>query len=502
MKAKTFRQAIELLKTCGIQDKISFDNSLGYEGRLNPQLLHSETTANDFAFLADYLKSGQAPDNICLQLFRLKGNIASDAVKFLADAIKSENCPSGLKISLLNVELNLIAINYLAQALMTRKHDKQLILDLSGWVLNYDDVVAMLQSLSSAHNLSNVTLILGVKPYHGDVEILINSILSIIERVNCNNFYLKVNRTGGYICPIDFFSIQQPSPTVTTTYPTVSVSNIKEISETSLYNLMSAGQVCGGLHLELEAEIVYNENERDEKYHRNLVVSICRALRLGVKTENIVVKIGGYCFNADDLRLIADALSSGQCPRSLTLDISKRYDDSQIVPPDVERFEDALLDGNCPEDLTVLLPDSGFGRWYTDCRDIVINKEIFCYKFMKHINQFSTSREKAKQGDIDALYTLGTYYENGTGVHKNIDKALKIYKFASNFSNTDAISALCRLSVSGVDVTNIKLADGDIKGLDDNDDTVNTPIRQLRPLRKLSFYEQYRARFPSKPHVD
>ena len=48
----------------------------------------------------------------------------------------------------------------------------------------------------------------------------------------------------------------------------------------------------------------------------------------------------------------------------------------------------------------------------------------------------------AKQGNDDAMYSLGEFYENGIGVKEDLDEAVKYYKAAATEGNEDAIKKL------------------------------------------------------------
>ncbi len=55
--------------------------------------------------------------------------------------------------------------------------------------------------------------------------------------------------------------------------------------------------------------------------------------------------------------------------------------------------------------------------------------------------------QKAKSGDMRAIYQLGYIYENGVGVKVNKEKAYKLYKKAANLGSSDAKLSLELLSL-------------------------------------------------------
>ena len=48
-------------------------------------------------------------------------------------------------------------------------------------------------------------------------------------------------------------------------------------------------------------------------------------------------------------------------------------------------------------------------------------------------------------GNLDATCILANCYENGTGVEKNLEEAIRLCKFASNGGNSDATNILALL---------------------------------------------------------
>ena len=55
-------------------------------------------------------------------------------------------------------------------------------------------------------------------------------------------------------------------------------------------------------------------------------------------------------------------------------------------------------------------------------------------------------RKAAEQGDVGAQYRLGYLYEDGEGVKKNLNEAVKWYKKAADQGNEAAADALTRLN--------------------------------------------------------
>ena len=51
----------------------------------------------------------------------------------------------------------------------------------------------------------------------------------------------------------------------------------------------------------------------------------------------------------------------------------------------------------------------------------------------------------AEQGSPEAQYELGTMYENGIGVARNIAEAIRFYRLAANADDEEAKEALVRL---------------------------------------------------------
>ncbi len=56
--------------------------------------------------------------------------------------------------------------------------------------------------------------------------------------------------------------------------------------------------------------------------------------------------------------------------------------------------------------------------------------------------------QEAKKGNVEALNQLGFIYENGNGVPKDIQKAIKYYRQAAELGSEDAILALSLLELS------------------------------------------------------
>ena len=59
-------------------------------------------------------------------------------------------------------------------------------------------------------------------------------------------------------------------------------------------------------------------------------------------------------------------------------------------------------------------------------------------------------RKAADQGDADAQYKLGLFYENGYGVTQDKEQAMQWYKKAAEQGNESAKSAIDRMQSSGM----------------------------------------------------
>lgn len=59
-------------------------------------------------------------------------------------------------------------------------------------------------------------------------------------------------------------------------------------------------------------------------------------------------------------------------------------------------------------------------------------------------------RKAAEQGDADAQYKLGLFYENGYGVTQDKEQAMQWYKKAAEQGNENAKKALDKMQSSGM----------------------------------------------------
>ena len=56
-------------------------------------------------------------------------------------------------------------------------------------------------------------------------------------------------------------------------------------------------------------------------------------------------------------------------------------------------------------------------------------------------------RKAAEQGDAKAQYNLGIFYENGQGVDKSLDEAIKWFRLAAKQDLPQAQNALANLGI-------------------------------------------------------
>lgn len=63
-----------------------------------------------------------------------------------------------------------------------------------------------------------------------------------------------------------------------------------------------------------------------------------------------------------------------------------------------------------------------------------------------------TVLERARNGDVEAQTTLGKYYEQGLGVPRDYQEALKWYLLAAEFGSAMAMLAMCEMYRRGLGV--------------------------------------------------
>ncbi|MEQ4988257.1 hypothetical protein ABN080_12430 [Proteus sp. fly-1089] len=66
-------------------------------------------------------------------------------------------------------------------------------------------------------------------------------------------------------------------------------------------------------------------------------------------------------------------------------------------------------------------------------------------KCISEEKNFSTCEILAKQGDDKALLVLGRFYETGTGIEKNVEKAEQIYQLLADKNDADGFNQLAML---------------------------------------------------------
>ncbi|MEZ8292823.1 tetratricopeptide repeat protein [Vibrio splendidus] len=64
------------------------------------------------------------------------------------------------------------------------------------------------------------------------------------------------------------------------------------------------------------------------------------------------------------------------------------------------------------------------------------------FKQLRKIESYDEIQSKAVLGDLDAIIVLGTFYENGWKVERDIDKAKRLYQVAANQGHQLGISKL------------------------------------------------------------
>ncbi len=56
---------------------------------------------------------------------------------------------------------------------------------------------------------------------------------------------------------------------------------------------------------------------------------------------------------------------------------------------------------------------------------------------------FHYSKMAAEQGNVSAIFNIGTFYANGTGVTKDMMEAVRYYKLAADLNHAGAQYKLC-----------------------------------------------------------